>query len=79
MYYAFYNFAIRLGSNPIENLPADISVPSGTKSFSNDHGQLSFHEHGTISDEPLVFGMYLIAMLISIALMVYVNLRYGKK
>lgn len=55
----FFLTAPWLNAQPLSNLsPAyHAQVPPWAKSFTTDHGNLVFHDHGTISQEPAQFAL----------------------
>ena len=55
----FFTTVSWLGKHELSELPPDYRspVPTSAKSFSNDHGHVVFHSDGTISQEPVAFGV----------------------
>jgi hypothetical protein len=66
-----------LGNNPLSELPDEYraQVPAWAKSFSNDHGQVVFHDHGTVADEPFQFGLRVVLLLLLFGVLVFSVLR----
>jgi hypothetical protein len=55
----FFLTAPWLNAKPLSDLPATYhaQVPTWAKSFTTDHSFLVFHDHGTISEEPVQFAL----------------------
>jgi len=54
-------------------------VPDDARSFSINHGEIVFHRHGTISDQPILFIVYTSILIISIGSMVLLSVRSKSK
>jgi hypothetical protein len=69
---AFFITAPWLNAQPLSELPGTYhaQVPTWAKSFTTDHSNLVFHDHGTIGQEPLQFALRVGLTLALLALFV---------
>jgi hypothetical protein len=74
LFVMFFIWAPWLASKPIEQLNETGivygHVPSGVRSFTVNHGQIHFRNIGTVAEEPMLFGLLTVAMVIDLALLV---------
>jgi hypothetical protein len=74
-----------LGCESLTTLPEEYraqgSVPEWAVCYTNNRGQIAFHEHGLISREPLRFGLHVgvfIALVIGLIFSVWKSRSIGK-
>ena len=72
--YMFFVWAPWLASEPISAIASvqlpHAEVPATAKSFTISHGAVSFREVGTVSEEPILFGLLTLAMIADFAILV---------
>jgi hypothetical protein len=70
---AFFALTPWLGCRPLAELPIDHSaaVPPSAMCFTDNHGQIAFHAHGLIAQEPLRFSVHVLAIVVPFALLVW--------
>jgi uncharacterized membrane protein YjgN (DUF898 family) len=70
----FFIWAPWLASKPIEQLNetgiAYGQVPSGVRSFTVNHSRIYFRNIGTVTEEPMLFGLLTVAMVIDFLLLI---------
>ena len=76
MFLIFFYLAPWLSVKPISELEEkyrnNLEIPIEAKSFSINHGEVVFHSHGTIQQEPVYFGV-LVFLLFSLLLLLFVG------
>ena len=67
----FFTTVPWLGTQDLSALPSSYhgAVPDWARSFTNDHGNVVFHRHGTVKDEPVEFAFRAGGMVVLFALL----------
>jgi hypothetical protein len=67
LFASFFALTPWLGCKPLAELPsasaASSTVPADAQCFTDNHGQIAFHAHGLISEEPVRFAIHVAALL----------------
>jgi hypothetical protein len=74
----FAGWAPWLGTKPLSELaeirPQHTEVPAAARGFSINHGEITFHRHGQIKDQPALFALHTFGLVVLIGAMLWLAL-----
>jgi hypothetical protein len=73
MFAAFFSLTPWLGCRPLDELPSEQraakSISPEVVCFTDNHGQIAFHNHGLISQEPERFAFHVVGVIVPFGLL----------
>jgi hypothetical protein len=73
----FFALTPWLGCRPLDRLPREGLVPpppSDARCFTYSHGEVRFHSHGLIAEEPVLFALHVLAFAIPVLALIWLVL-----